>query len=249
MGLDVDVGRFPPAVLQGDEPVFAFNTAIIDATRDVVCAYKLNIAFYEALGLEGLQQLKKTLDAIPDDIVKILDAKRGDIGNTARMYARSCFEYYGADAVTASPYLGGDSLQPFLDYEDRCTFILCLTSNPGSKDFQYVSDGEKPLFHIVAEKVNHWNEKGNCGLVVGATHPEELKEIRGLAPEVPLLIPGIGAQGGDVQRTIQYGTDSAGGRAIINSSRGIIYASADEDFAEAAGKKADELRATINQWR
>jgi orotidine-5'-phosphate decarboxylase len=249
VGLDVDIDRFPPCVLKEDEPVFAFNRAIIDATRDVVCAYKLNIAFYEAMGLEGLQQFKKTMEYIPAEMVKIVDAKRGDIGNTARMYARCCFEYYGADAVTASPYLGGDSLQPFLDYEDRCTFVLCLTSNPGSKDFQYVTDGGKPLFHIVAEKVNQWNDAGNCGLVVGATHPEELRKIRELAPDVPFLIPGIGAQGGDVKRTIRWGTDGTGGRAIINSSRGIIYASSGEDYSEAARKKAEELRATINQWR
>jgi len=196
-----------------------------------------------------LQQLKKTIEYIPSDIVTILDAKRGDIGNTARMYARACFEYYGADAVTASPYLGGDALQPFLEYEDRCTFILCLTSNPGSRDFQYVSDGEKTLYKIVAEKVNGWNVKQNCGLVVGATHPEELRDIRELAPDVPFLIPGIGAQGGDVEKTIQWGTDGRGGRALINSSRGIIYASADKNFAEAAGKKAEELRSAINQWR
>ena len=249
VGLDVDMSRIPPFLLEENEPVLAFNRAIIDATHDLVCAYKLNIAFYEALGLSGLQQFKKTLEYIPPDVVKIVDAKRGDIGNTARMYAKSCFEYYGGDAVTASPYLGRDSLQPFFDYEDKCTFVLCLTSNPGSKDFQYVSNGENPLYQLVAEHVNRWNEKGNCGLVVGATHPEELKEVRTIAPELPFLIPGIGAQGGDVERTIQFGTDVKGERAIINSSRGIIYASSGSDFKDAAREQAKELRDIINRWR
>lgn len=249
VGLDVDMQRIPPSLLEEDEPILTFNKAIIGSTQDLVCAYKLNIAFYEALGTAGLQQFKKTLASIPPDIVKIVDAKRGDIGNTARMYAQSCFEYYGGDAVTASPYLGRDSLQPFFDYEDKCTFVLCLTSNPGSKDFQYQSDGEKRLYQLVAENVNRWNEKGNCGLVVGATHPEELRGIRELAPDLPFLIPGIGAQGGDVEQTVQFGTDAKGERAIINSSRGIIYASSGDDFADSARAKAKELRETINQWR
>ena len=249
VGLDVDMSRIPEFLLEEEEPILVFNKAIIDATQDLVCAYKLNIAFYEALGVLGLQQFKKTLEYIPSDIVKIVDAKRGDIGNTARMYAKSCFEYYGGDAVTASPYLGRDSLQPFFDYEDRCTFVLCLTSNPGSKDFQYLSNGERSLYQLVAENVNRWNEKNNCGLVVGATHPDELKEVRNIAPELPFLIPGIGAQGGDVERTIQFGTDAKGERAIINSSRGIIYASSGRDFKEAAREKAKELRDIINRWR
>ena len=249
VGLDVDTNRIPTFLHDEDEPLLAFNRALIDATQDCVCAYKLNIAFYEALGVDGLQQFRKTLEYIPKDVVKIVDAKRGDIGNTARMYARSCFEYYGGDAVTASPYLGRDSLQPFLDYEGKCTFVLCLTSNPGSQDFQYLSDGEKTLYQLVAENVSDWNEKGNCGLVVGATHPEELKKVREIAPELPFLIPGIGAQGGDVERTVRWGTNAKGERAIINSSRGIIYASHGNDFAEAAREKTRELREIINQWR
>jgi orotidine-5'-phosphate decarboxylase len=243
------MNRIPIFLREENEPLLAFNRAIIDATQDLVCAYKLNIAFYEALGMEGLQQFRKTLEHVPKDVVKIVDAKRGDIGNTARMYAKSCFEYFGGDAVTASPYLGRDSLQPFLDYEDKCTFVLCLTSNPGSKDFQYLSDGERTLYQLVAENVSRWNEKGTCGLVVGATHPEELKEVREIAPELPFLIPGIGAQGGDVERTVRFGTNSRGERAIINSSRGIIYASSEKDFAEAARGKTEELRETINTWR
>ncbi|UCE17736.1 MAG: orotidine-5'-phosphate decarboxylase [Gemmatimonadota bacterium] len=249
VGLDVDMNRIPTFLHDVGEPVLTFNRAIIDATHDLVCAYKLNIAFYEVLGAEGLQQFRKTVDHIPDDVIKIVDAKRGDIGNTARMYAKSCFEYYGGDAVTASPYLGRDSLQPFLDYEEKCTFVLCLTSNPGSKDFQYLSLGGKTLYQLVAENVNRWNEKRNCGLVVGATHPEELKKVREIAPELPFLIPGIGAQGGDVGQTVRFGTDKKGERAIINSSRGIIYASAGKDFADAARAKTKELREAINTWR
>jgi orotidine-5'-phosphate decarboxylase len=249
VGLDVDMDRIPEFLQGESEPVLSFNTSIIEATRDLVCAYKLNIAFYEALGIEGLRQFKETMDSIPQDIVKIIDAKRGDIGNTARRYAQTCFEYYGGDAVTASPYLGQDSLQPFFEYRDRCTFILCLTSNPGSRDFQYVTDGERPLYQRVAEKVNRWNENGTCGLVVGATHPEELKEVREIAPELPFLIPGIGAQGGDVERTVRCGTNASGERAIINSSRAIIYASSGNDFADAARDKTKELREAINTWR
>ncbi|MFQ6093395.1 MAG: orotidine-5'-phosphate decarboxylase [bacterium] len=249
VGLDVDLDRIPRFLLTDHDPVLTFNKAIIDATCDLVCAYKLNIAFYEAMGVEGLQAFKKILQLIPAGIVKIIDAKRGDIGHTARMYAQTYFEYYGGDAVTASPYLGRDSLQPFLDYEDKCTFVLCLTSNPGSRDFQYMSDGEKPLYQLVADAVNRWNEKGNCGLVVGATHPEELRPVREIGPELPILIPGIGAQGGDVGRTVQFGTDGRGERAIINSSRSIIYASSGEDFAAAAREAAKQLRETINGWR
>jgi orotidine-5'-phosphate decarboxylase len=201
------------------------------------------------MGIDGLATYKKTLAYIPSHIVKIVDAKRGDIGNTARLYAQCCFEYFGGDAVTVSPYLGRDSVQPFLEFEDKCSFVLCLTSNPGSKDFQYVSDGQKPLYQRVAEHVKRWNEKGNCGLVVGATHPEELKEIRKIAPELPFLIPGVGAQGGDIEATVRYGTDARGEKAIINSSRGIIYASSRDDFAAAAREKTMELRDAINRWR
>ncbi len=249
VGLDVEMDRIPPFLRKEAKPVLKFSTALIDATADLVCAYKVNIAFFEAMGIEGLETFRQILGSIPSDVVKIVDAKRGDIGNTARMYAQSCFGYYGGDAVTASPYLGRDSLQPFLDYEDRCTFVLCLTSNPGSKDFQYLTDGEKPLYQRVAESVAGWNEKGNCGLVVGATHPEELMAVRRIAPELPLLIPGIGAQGGDVEQTVRFGTSADGKKAIINSSRGIIYASAGDDFAQAAREKTIELRDTINRWR
>jgi len=179
----------------------------------------------------------------------IIDAKRGDIGNTSRMYAKSIFEDLKADAVTVSPYLGGDSISPFLAYEDKCAFILCLTSNKGAEDFQLQEIDNKPLYELVAEKIVQWNQKGNCGLVVGATYPDQLKRIREIVGKLPILIPGVGAQKGDVEKTVRFGTDNQGNLAIINSARGIIYASTGEDFADAAREKAESLRDSINLFR
>lgn len=247
VGLDPD-----PSLMPEGTGVFEFNRAIIDATADLVCAYKPNIAFYEALGNEGLDALKRTRDYIPADIPAIVDAKRGDIGNTARAYARSLFDYFNFDATTASPYLGFDSLEPFIQYHDRGVFILCRTSNAGAVDFQSLScetDGEhKMLFEIVAEKVNEWNNHGNLGLVVGATYPEELKLMRQRYPDMPLLIPGVGAQGGELLQVVRYGVDAGRQRTIINSSRQILYASKGKDFAEAARQAAKELRDRINSF-
>jgi orotidine-5'-phosphate decarboxylase len=247
VGLDPD-----PALMPEGLGVFEFNKAIIDATADLVCAYKSNIAFYEAMGNDGLEALKKTRDYIPEQIPVIIDAKRGDIGNTARAYARSLFDYYEFDAMTASPYLGYDSLEPFIEYRDRGVFILCRTSNKGAADFQSLSvgqeGGKKMLFEVVAEKVNAWNKHGNLGLVVGATYPEELKLIRERYLEMPLLIPGVGAQGGELKLVVKYGVDKKRSKTIINSSRQIIYASRDKDFAAAAGKAARELRDRINEY-
>jgi len=245
IGLDTD-----PTMMPAGLDVFTFNREIIDATRDLVCAYKPNIAFYEAMGAKGLEALLRTREHIPAGIPVILDAKRGDIGNTARAYALSVFEHYNADAVTASPYLGRDSLEPFMNYTDRGVIILCRTSNPGAVDFQSLvceGDGKKRhLFEVVAEKVNEWNTAGNLGLVVGATYPEELKLIRKRYPEVVLLIPGVGAQGGELEKTVLYGTDARRERTIINSSRQILYASKGKDFAEAARKAALQTRDAIN---
>ncbi|MFC2034193.1 orotidine-5'-phosphate decarboxylase [Chloroflexota bacterium] len=247
VGLDPVLTSMPEGI-----SLFEFNKAIIDATSDLVCAYKPNIAFYEALGNEGLSALKQTLDYIPEDIVKIIDAKRGDIGNTAKAYAGTIFDYFNADATTVSPYLGSDSLEPFFQYKNKGILILCRTSNKGAVDFQSIlckiEDKQKPLYEIVALKAGEWNTSGNIGLVVGATYPEELKLIRESHPDMPLLIPGIGAQGGDVALTIKYGTDINGEKAIINSSRQIIYASKDSDFAEAARNAALKLRDQINQY-
>ena len=245
VGLDTD-----PALMPGKMTVIEFNKAIIDATRDLVCAYKLNFAFYEVLEDEGLEALKNTINYIPEDIPVIGDAKRGDIGNTAIAYARSIFANFGFDAATVNPYLGYDSVEPFLQYRDRGVFILCRTSNAGAVDFQNLlceDDGNRrPLFEIVAEKVSQWNIHGNLGLVVGATYPEEIRLIRQSHPDMPLLIPGIGAQGGDLALTVRYGIDAHGEKAIINSSRQILYASREKDFAEAARRVAAELREQIN---
>ena len=248
VGLDPDSGLMPQNI-----SVFEFNKAIIDATCDLVCAYKPNFAFYEALGNEGLDALKRTVEYIPDDIPVIGDAKRGDIGNTAKAYAKAIFTDFNFDATTASPYLGFDSLKPFIEYHDRGVFILCRTSNAGAVDFQSLrceTDGNtRSLFEIVAQKVSEWNTYGNLGLVVGATYPEELRLIRQNHPDMLLLIPGIGTQGGELSLTIRYGVDSQGQKAIINSSRQIIYASRESDFAETSRHAATELREQINHHR
>jgi orotidine-5'-phosphate decarboxylase len=245
VGLDPD-----PALMPAGISFFEFNKSIIDATADLVCAYKPNIAFYEALGIDGLDALKRTRDYLPANIPVIVDAKRGDIGNTAQAYARSLFDYYNFDATTASPYLGFDSLEPFIRYRDRGVLVLCRTSNAGAVDFQSLScetdGGHKMLFEVVAEKVNQWNTLGNLGLVVGATYPGELKLIRQRYPDMPLLIPGVGAQGGELSQVVSCGVDAGRRRTIINSSRQILYASKGRDFAAAARKAARELRDRIN---
>jgi len=249
VGLDTDIEKIPKFLLKENDPIFSFNKTIIDATSDLVCAYKPNAAFYESSGAKGWEALKKTCEHIPEEIPIIIDAKRGDIGNTSRMYAKSIFEDLKADAVTVSPYLGGDSISPFLAYEDKCAFILCLTSNKGAEDFQLQEIDNKPLYELVAEKIVQWNQKGNCGLVVGATYPDQLKRIREIVGKLPILIPGVGAQKGDVEKTVRFGTDNQGNLAIINSARGIIYASSEEDFADAAREKAESLRDSINLFR
>jgi len=246
IGLDPD-----PKLMPEKLSVFEFNRAIIDATSELVCAYKPNLAFYEALGKEGLDALQRTVEYIPDDIPVIADAKRGDIGNTARAYATAIFDNMKFDAATVNPYLGFDSLEPFIEYRDKGIFILCRTSNAGAVDFQSLlcdtEEGSRPLYEVVAVKAGEWNNHGNIGLVVGATYPDELKTIRQIQPDMPLLIPGVGAQGGDLAVTVRYGVDSQGEKAIINSSRQIIYASKGKDFAEAANKAAAELRQHINR--
>ncbi len=247
VGLDPD-----PALMPEKIGVFKFNKAIIDATADLVCAYKPNIAFYEGMGDKGIDALKKTREYIPKDIPVIIDAKRGDIGNTAKAYARSLFGYFNADAVTVSPYLGYDSLEPFIEYRDRGVFIICRTSNPGATDFQslYVETdkGKRVLYEVVAEKVIEWNKYGNLGLVVGATYPEELKLIREKYPEIPILIPGVGTQGGELKLVVEYGVDKERSKTIINSSRQVLYASRGKDFAAEAEKTARELRDRINRY-
>ena len=248
VGLDPDPELVPDKV-----GVFEFNRAIIEATSDLVCAYKLNLAFYEALEFEGLDALKRTIKYIPDDIPVIGDAKRGDIGNTAKVYAKAIFANFGFDATTVNPYLGFDSIEPFIQYRDKEVFILCRTSNAGAVDFQALrceaETGYRPLFELVALKAKQWNIYGNIGLVVGATYPEELRLIRQSHPDMPILIPGIGAQGGELASAVRYGVDAQGEKAIISSSRQIIYASPGKDFAQAARRVASELRDQINRCR
>ncbi|MFH1031668.1 MAG: orotidine-5'-phosphate decarboxylase [Chloroflexota bacterium] len=244
VGLDPDPELMPEKVT-----VTEFNKAIIDATADLVCAYKPNFAFYEAMGEEGMAALRDTVKHIPTSIPIIGDAKRGDIGNTAKAYAKAIFSNLNFDAATVSPYLGFDSIEPFIQYKDKGVFILCRTSNAGALDFQalQIKDKNLSLFEMVARKASEWNKYGNIGLVVGATYPEELKLIRQSYPDMPILIPGVGAQGGDLALTIRYGVDAQGVKTIINSSRQIIYASRQKDFALAARRAAQTLRDQINQ--
>jgi orotidine-5'-phosphate decarboxylase len=245
VGLDPDPAMMPEGI-----GIYEFNKAIINATANFVCAYKPNIAFYEAAGNAGLDALKRTRDFIPGDIPVIIDAKRGDIGNTSKAYAESLFDFFGFDAATVNPYLGYDALEPFIGYRDRGVFILCRTSNKGAADFQSLpvetETGTKKLYEVVAERVNGWNKYGNLGLVVGATYPEELRTIRQTYPEMPLLIPGVGTQGGELALAVKYGVDGGRRRTVINSSRQILYASKGGGFAEAAGRAARELRDNIN---
>lgn len=301
IGLDGDIEKIPQHLKSGKNPQFTFNKEIIEATYDLVCAYKPNIAFYEAEGLTGLLQLKFTVSYLRKkypEIPIILDAKRADIGNTNEGYVKFAFDFLEADAITVNPYLGKETLKPFLDCADKGVFVLCRTSNPGAGEFQDLlvsksqsaealakegagefqnlkiaekddntsgvaapsgveghdsPDGEeigKPLYQVVAEHVvKKWNYNNNCGLVVGATYPTELEIVRRIVGSMPILIPGIGAQGGDVEKTVKAGVDKNGQNAIINSSRGIIFASPGEDFAKKAREEAEKLRSGINKYR
>ncbi len=245
IGLDIDLSRIPQTLLNQSDPIYLFNREIISATKDLVCAYKPNMAFYEMHGMYGLSSLVKTIEFINSlNIPIILDAKRGDIGNSSAAYAKAIFQVFKADATTLSPYMGQDSVEPFLEHKDKGIFILCMTSNSGAKDFQFPD-----LYKSVAKKAKEWDHNKNCGLVVGATKPEELKEIREIVPDMPLLIPGIGTQGGDIEKTVKNGVNKKGENAIINSSRSIIYASQNQDFAEAARSAAKDLRDKINEYR
>lgn len=243
VGLDTDPKRLPAHLLKEPDPVFAFNRQIIEATAEYAVAYKPNIAFYEAQGPAGWESLQKTLEIIPREIFTIADAKRGDIGNTAHLYARTFFETYDFDAVTVAPYMGRDSVEPFLSYEGKWVFLLALTSNPGSQDFQWTeSEGEK-LFERVIRTSLTWAEHqpGHLGFVVGATQAEMIGQIRAQAPEAFFLVPGVGAQGGDLAAVCKQGQNPLGG-LLINSSRGIIYADSGPDFAKAAAEQARQLQ-------
>ncbi|MET0733605.1 MAG: orotidine-5'-phosphate decarboxylase [Casimicrobiaceae bacterium] len=250
VGLDPEPGRLP-AGLSGNEGIFEFCRAIVDATAGLVCAYKPQIAHFAAQRAEdALERVIAHIHATQPGIPVILDAKRGDIGSTARHYAAEAFERYGADAVTLNPYLGHDSVAPFLERADKGVILLCRTSNPGGKDFQALDCGGQPLYLRVAETIaREWNENGNCALVTGATWPEELGKVRAVVGDMPLLVPGIGAQGGDVEAVMAQGSTIDGRGLMISSSRAILYARAGPDFAEVAHRAADDLRKTVNSFR
>ncbi len=251
VGLDPDMVRLPQVCRAATEPFFQFNRSLIDATADLVCAYKPQIAHYAAQSAEAeLLATIRYINTTYPDIPVILDAKRGDIGSTATKYAVEAFERYQADAVTVNPYLGGDSLTPFLDYADKGVVILCRTSNPGGADLQGLEIGGEALYLKLARlAANSWNENHNILLVVGATWPKELALVREAVGDIPLLVPGIGAQGGDVEAVLKAGLDPRGLGLVINSSRGIIYADSGSGFAEAARQAALELRDLINNFR
>jgi orotidine-5'-phosphate decarboxylase len=251
VGLDPEPERFAPQLVGRPNAIFEFNKLIIDATADLVCAYKPQFAHYAALAAED--QLERTIEYIRTSgagIPVILDSKRGDIGSTAEKYALEAFQRYGADAVTVNPYLGFDSLEPFLRHAEKGVIILCRTSNPGARELQDLETGGRKLYQVVADlAARRWNSRGNCALVVGATYPKELAEVRAIAGDMPLLVPGVGAQGGDVAQVVANGCDSRGGGLMISSSRAILYASSGEDFAAAARSATMALRDQINSHR
>lgn len=251
IGLDPDPARLPVSLTGTGGALFAFCRAIVDATASLACAFKPQIAYFAAQHAEDqLQQLISYIHEAYPGIPVILDAKRGDIGATAAQYAREAFERYQADALTVNPYLGFDSLQPYLEWTDKGIFLLCRTSNPGGADLQSLEVNGQPLYQKVAQlAAESWNTNGQMGLVVGATFPEEIAQVRHIVGDMPLLIPGIGAQGGDIAATVKAGQTGYGNGVIINSSRAILYASAGEDFAQAAAAVARATCAQINQWR
>jgi orotidine-5'-phosphate decarboxylase len=244
VGLDPDPDLLPSGV--GLE---SFLHGIVDATRDQVCCYKPNLAFFEALGLDGFLALRAVLKAVPSDIPVLVDAKRGDTPQTMRAYAHAIFNELGADAVTLNPYMGGDSVAPFFEYPDRGVFVLCKTSNPGAGELQdLVADGQ-PLFLHVARRAVTWDKHGTLGLVVGATYPSDVAAVRQLAPEAPILLPGIGAQAGDLEQSVRVALDGQGGGALVNVSRSLLYASRGSDWQAAARAEAERVRTAINLAR
>lgn len=264
VGLDPDLDRIrrtllaagdPAADANAEDALYAFNRRIVDATADLAAVFKPQIAHYAACGEEGLRALERTITYIHNrhpEVPVILDAKRGDIGSTAERYALEVFEHFGADAVTVNPYLGGDSLEPFLAWKDRGVFVLCRTSNPSARDLQDLpvcTDG-RPLYQEVARlAAEEWNSHGNLALVMGATYPDDLRAVRAIVGDMPFLVPGVGAQGGDVNAAVANGKDSAGTGLLVNSSRGILYASMGADFEAAARNAAQALRDAINAAR
>jgi len=253
VGLDPDVARLPAHLRDRPDGIVEFCKAIIDATADLACAFKPQIAYFAALGAEDqLEAICRYLGERYPHIPLILDAKRGDIGATAHQYAREAFDRYGADAVTVNPYMGFDSVEPYMEWKDRGVIVLCRTSNAGGSDLQFLDVGGQPLYQHVARLVaEKWNKNGQCALFVGATFPDELAQVRSIVGDMPLLVPGIGAQGGDIEATVKSGRTAAGMGMMINSSRAILYAQPQggEDFAAAARRVALETRDAINRYR
>lgn len=253
VGLDPDVTRMPVRFQNEPDGIFQFCKTIVDVTADLACSFKPQIAYFAALGAERqLEQLCSYIKAAYPHIPLILDAKRGDIGATARQYAREAYDRYLADAVTVNPYMGFDSVEPYMEWSDRGVIVLCRTSNPGGSDLQFLSVDGQPLYQHVARMVaEKWNRNGQCALVVGATFPQELAQVRAIVGDMPLLVPGVGAQGGDVEATVKAGRSAAGAGMMINSSRAILYATpqGSEDFAAAARRVATETRDAINLYR
>ena len=249
VGLDPDPERLPEHLRGTADPVPAFIKDVVAATRDLVCAYKPNLAFFGAMGAAGWRSLEDVLSAIPDATPVVLDFKANDVGNSARRYAQMAYHALGVDAVTVNPLMGADAVAPFLEYPDGCAFLLCLTSNPGSADFQRLSTQHGPFYQHVAAKAVEWSSIGSCGLVVGATHARELATVRRIAPSLPFLVPGVGAQMGDPGDVIRYGSDGNGGGLLVNTSRSVLYASSGRDFADAARDAAESLRAELERER
>lgn len=246
VGLDTDITKIPKHFLDFDDPIFEFNKKIIDATKQFCVAYKPNIAFYESLGTAGWDSLQKTKNYIPKNIFTIADAKRGDIGNTAKMYAKAFFETYNFDSITVAPYMGEDSITPFLEYQNKWTILLALTSNKGGQDFQLFGN-QKPLFHEVILKANQWGSEQNLMFVVGATRGELIAEARKLAPKNFFLVPGVGAQGGSLEDVVKYGKIQDIG-LLVNSSREIIYAGNGLDFDQQVAEAAQKLQKKMSYF-
>jgi orotidine-5'-phosphate decarboxylase len=246
VGLDTDMDKIPKHLLKLDDPVFEFNRQIIDATKEFAVAYKPNLAFYESLGPAGMQSLEKTVKYIPKDIFTIADAKRGDIGNTSALYAKTFFERYGFDAVTVAPYMGSDSVTPFLNYKNKWVILLALTSNIGAEDFQKLEVGSRKLFEVVLEKSQRWGTADTMMYVVGATQADLFSSIRKIIPDHFLLVPGVGAQGGSLEEVSKAGMNKQCG-LLVNSSRQIIYASSGEDFAGKAREEAMNVQQSMKK--
>jgi orotidine-5'-phosphate decarboxylase len=240
VGIDPDMDKIPAHLHYEKNPIDLFVREIVEATKEHVVAYKANLAFFECEGQNGLEALQNLASYVPNDVILILDGKRGDISNTAKKYTKAYFETLGADAITLNPYMGRDALQVFMEDTTKGSFVLSLTSNSGAADFQYLQIGTEPLYQYVAKKIREWNKNNNCGLVVGATDPEELKILRRVIPDLPFLVPGVGAQGGNLKKVMEFGRDKDGLGLLVNVGRDILYQSAAKDFADKAKKRAAE---------